>query len=289
MKLPNQKGFSQVLILVLILTGIGFGTYLVQQKTNLFPKAYNSQSIITPIDDKCIIDRGCLFKDISSQSKKDLITGENIDLLDKEPFPSPVDKPSLPPIESPSPGPSIDPCEGVEGCIPSAHILFFTYKTYPDLRTILEDTSAVILGRVKTKFPPRIVDLRSPEENDHYIVTDLQVKVEKVLWKNSKKKDKNSKKKDLEQIIITQPGGQIDTHLDIVPAHEPISESGKLYVFFINKKYKGKYWPVGGPQGHYMVENNIIKTFNNIEHYPLLDMYQDKKLTGLESDLKELK
>lgn len=37
--LNSQRGVSQVLVLVLLVTGIGLGTYLVQQRTNLLPRA----------------------------------------------------------------------------------------------------------------------------------------------------------------------------------------------------------------------------------------------------------
>ena len=35
----NQRGFMQVVAIVLVLVGIAGGAYLVQQKTNFFPKA----------------------------------------------------------------------------------------------------------------------------------------------------------------------------------------------------------------------------------------------------------
>lgn len=40
----NQKGFAQLLVLLLILGGIATGTYLIQQKTNLFPKASENKN-----------------------------------------------------------------------------------------------------------------------------------------------------------------------------------------------------------------------------------------------------
>ncbi len=36
----NQKGFAHILLLILLLAGIALGVYLVQQKTNLLPKAF---------------------------------------------------------------------------------------------------------------------------------------------------------------------------------------------------------------------------------------------------------
>lgn len=42
--LNSQRGFAQFLVLVLLVTGIGVGTYLVQQRTNLLPKAQESIS-----------------------------------------------------------------------------------------------------------------------------------------------------------------------------------------------------------------------------------------------------
>ncbi|MBI2596006.1 hypothetical protein HYW46_04715 [Candidatus Daviesbacteria bacterium] len=39
----SQSGIAQVLVLVLLLAGIAIGTYLVQQRTNLLPKAQNRQ------------------------------------------------------------------------------------------------------------------------------------------------------------------------------------------------------------------------------------------------------
>lgn len=38
----NQKGIASILVLVILLIGLGLGVYLVKQKTNLFPKAYDA-------------------------------------------------------------------------------------------------------------------------------------------------------------------------------------------------------------------------------------------------------
>jgi hypothetical protein len=42
--LNNQKGIAPVIVLVLLLAGLGVGTFLVQNRTNLFPKAQKAQS-----------------------------------------------------------------------------------------------------------------------------------------------------------------------------------------------------------------------------------------------------
>lgn len=49
--LPNQKGIAQILILTLLFTGVGLGVYLVNQRTNLKPKAFNpvSNPISNPV------------------------------------------------------------------------------------------------------------------------------------------------------------------------------------------------------------------------------------------------
>lgn len=41
----NQKGFAQVFVLLLLLTGLGISTYLVQQKTNLFSRAATNKQV----------------------------------------------------------------------------------------------------------------------------------------------------------------------------------------------------------------------------------------------------
>lgn len=41
--MSNQSGFAPILVLILILAGVGLGTYLVQQRTNLLPKAQEEQ------------------------------------------------------------------------------------------------------------------------------------------------------------------------------------------------------------------------------------------------------
>lgn len=41
----NQAGIAQVLILVIVLAGVVAGTYLVQQRTNLLPKAFDRSSM----------------------------------------------------------------------------------------------------------------------------------------------------------------------------------------------------------------------------------------------------
>jgi hypothetical protein len=65
MKLLNQKGFAQLLVLVLIVAGVAVGTYLVSQKTNLIPKASDGLGEIpirTPFPEsarKCLQDAEC--------------------------------------------------------------------------------------------------------------------------------------------------------------------------------------------------------------------------------------
>lgn len=44
----NQKGFASVLIVVILLSGVVLATYLAQQKTNLFPKAFEPSLKQTP-------------------------------------------------------------------------------------------------------------------------------------------------------------------------------------------------------------------------------------------------
>jgi hypothetical protein len=65
MKLLNQKGIAQLLVLVLVVLGIGVGTYLVSQRTNLIPKASDGLGEIpikTPFPEsarKCLQDAEC--------------------------------------------------------------------------------------------------------------------------------------------------------------------------------------------------------------------------------------
>lgn len=48
--MSNQSGFAQMLVLVLLLTGIGLGIYLVRQRTNLLPQAQeNNQCEDLPV------------------------------------------------------------------------------------------------------------------------------------------------------------------------------------------------------------------------------------------------
>jgi hypothetical protein len=43
----NQKGFMQWLVMIVVLVGLAVGVYLVQQQTNLRPKAVNNVPIKT--------------------------------------------------------------------------------------------------------------------------------------------------------------------------------------------------------------------------------------------------
>lgn len=47
--LNSQAGIAQILVLLLLLGGIGLGTYLVQQRTNIFPKAQENKSLLCPV------------------------------------------------------------------------------------------------------------------------------------------------------------------------------------------------------------------------------------------------
>lgn len=67
----NQKGFASILVLVILLIGLGLGVYLVQQKTNLFPKAKE----ISP-SENTLLSR---INDLEAKSEKidsDQISGE---------------------------------------------------------------------------------------------------------------------------------------------------------------------------------------------------------------------
>lgn len=44
----SQKGFAQILVMLLLLGGLGAAVVLVQQKTNFLPKAFFSRPITTP-------------------------------------------------------------------------------------------------------------------------------------------------------------------------------------------------------------------------------------------------
>lgn len=43
----NQKGFAHIFLIILLLVGLAVGIYLVQQKTNLLPKAGGGPMIIS--------------------------------------------------------------------------------------------------------------------------------------------------------------------------------------------------------------------------------------------------
>lgn len=43
----NQKGFAHILLILLLLVGLAVGIYLVQQKTNLLPKAGGGPIIVS--------------------------------------------------------------------------------------------------------------------------------------------------------------------------------------------------------------------------------------------------
>ena len=48
----SQKGFAHILLILLLLGGIVGGVYLVQQKTNLFSKASNTQESVNDLTQK---------------------------------------------------------------------------------------------------------------------------------------------------------------------------------------------------------------------------------------------
>lgn len=61
-QVPSQKGFASILILVVLLIGLGLGVWLIQQKTNLFPKAKESSP-----SDNTLLSR---INDLEAKSEK---------------------------------------------------------------------------------------------------------------------------------------------------------------------------------------------------------------------------